>query len=139
MPRTIRTPLRSPARERWLKCAAKLLAPLLLPDTLPPLVIRTDVNIKSGLGVPASGICWDDMSVRIDLDAELVEPTQILAILLHELVHAVVGPQLGHNGAYRPLFRRVGFVGLPTGYDTSESLLDDLVRISNKLGPYPIR
>lgn len=130
-------PVRSPRRELWLARAVEELRPILAPDALPPIVVRTDLKIVGPTG-PANGCCWDDApECRIDIAAELDDRAEILAVLLHELVHAAVGPDLGHNGAFRPLFVRVGFVGMPTGYEASQELQKRLQEVARRLGPYP--
>lgn len=130
------SPPRDKYRELWLAEAGRVLVAEFELVT-PPLVIRTDVNMRGGTG-PAVGLCWDDSpKCRIDVAAELQDEQEILAVLLHELAHAEVGPLIGHNGRYRPLHRAVGFVGKPTGYETGLILREDLRAISRRLGSYP--
>lgn len=121
-----------------MAAAVKALAPLLLPYTLPPVKVKTDFSMKTPSGEAASGLSWDDSPyVRIDLDTELVDELALLAVLLHELAHAVASPEIGHNGLYRTVWRHAGFVGLPTGSDPSRELWRQLDKIAAKLGPYP--
>lgn len=138
MPRRVVHPLRAPERERWLGQAVRLLAPLLLPYTLPPVKVKTDFDMKGPDGAAASGLCWDDSPYcRIDIDRELSDELTILAVLLHELCHAAADPAVGHNGRYRIVWKLAGFQGLPTGYEASPALLGKLEAIAVKLGPYP--
>lgn len=130
------SPPRDTRRELWLADAARLLVRE-FDLTVPPLVIRTDVAMRGNTG-PAVGLCWDDNpECRIDIAAELVVVSEILAVLHHELVHAEAGPLLGHNGAYRPLFRAQGFVGPFVGYATSPALARHHGRIARQLGGWP--
>lgn len=78
-----------------------------------------------------------DGGTLIQISPELDDPVQVLCVLLHELCHAAVGPGYGHNGAYRPVWRRVGFQGLPTLSEPSRGLLAFLERTVQDLGPYP--
>lgn len=127
-------PARAADRERWLRRAAVRLAPILLPDTTPPLVITVGKCDKANWLAQS----WDDPpEVRILISPELVEPELILACLLHEMAHAVVGPEMGHNGAFRPLVRRIGYVGPPTGHAAGDRLTARLAAIAEHLGPYP--
>lgn len=70
----------------------------------------------------------------------------IIGTLVHELVHAAVGPGHGHSGEFITACKALGLVGTPykkskasfRAAKPGEALVDDLLRpIIKKLGKYP--
>lgn len=113
--------------------AARRLAPLLLPDVPPRVVIQADRP-----PVPehpcAVGLCWEQgRDCRVWISPELVEPEEILAVLLHEMAHAVVGPELMHAPKFVALARRVGFVAPFTAATVGPVLAAALASIATEL------
>ena len=66
-------------------------------------------------------------------------PVKVVDILLHEMIHAVVGCEHGHKGPFRTLAKDFGFAGKMTAtYADEGTALETLLKgITNKLGPYP--
>lgn len=132
-------PVRSPRRELWLVRAVRLMRPWFAEaDVAPPTPVEIQVQACDRPYANANGCCWDeDGGSVIRIHPELVEPLEVLAVLLHELVHASVGPEWMHNGPFRTAARRLGFVGLPRHYEASHRLQERLGHLSEGLGPYP--
>lgn len=67
------------------------------------------------------------------------DPIQVLGVLLHEMIHAAVGIECGHRGAFRKLAKEFGLEGKMTATFVAEET--DLHRkmevINGRLGPYP--
>lgn len=68
----------------------------------------------------------------------LDDPIAVLETLLHELVHAVVGGEAGHRGAFKRLAEELGFEAPMTSTPASPELNWALTRVAERgLGPYP--
>lgn len=133
--------LRRPTRAEWLRLAIRDLRPLFDGLEARPnskTVVRAEQ--VEGSKDNEIGWCWTfDGHSFIGVSPEACDGTEVLAILLHELIHSAVGPMTGHNGAFRRVWRQVGFEGLPTEVSCSEELAAVLQSIARRLGPYPTR
>ena len=88
------------------------------------------------------GQCWDSESGlgtrNIFISPLLVDPADVLGVLLHEMIHAHDNCNDGHKGAFRRVNSAVGFIGKPTSSEVkSIELLDTFKTISGDLGWYP--
>ena len=110
-------------RESWLNRVAVGMAPLFKALDAPlPARVRVAIGFTSrGAKGKAIGECWDNrlsgdghfgIFIRPDLaHAPNAMPTQIAAILAHELVHAAVGIAAGHGKAFKRVAVGLGLVG----------------------------
>lgn len=132
-------------REGWLVAAIRLLDREFFDGrgyTLPK-------KLQCSCGFPrghakAIGQCWDpkvsaDGTTHMFICPTQAEPIRVLDILLHELIHAAVGVEVGHKGAFRELAREFGLEGKMTATYAAEGseLWLTLSRIATELGPYP--
>lgn len=135
-------------RESWLIEAVKHLA-LWFEDledaTLPP--IQVSVGVQPGANTLAT--CFKpaedpedenyaaNIFVTPALDPE--EPTRLLDILLHEMVHAAnhYAGTNGHGKEFGALARPLGLTGKMTATVASEELKERLEPIAETLGPFP--
>lgn len=126
-------------RLTWLVRAARLMRPWFHEaGVAPPTPVEIQILACDPPYANANGCCWDeDGGSVIRIHPELVEPLEVLAVLLHELVHASVGPEWMHNGPFRSSARRLGFIGLPRHYEASQRLAERLGHLAEGLGPYP--
>lgn len=132
-------------REEWLDAGAARLHELFLaPDGHSlPKITRCSCGFPKG-GRRAIGQCWypnssTDESVNIFVSPEIEEPVRVLDILLHELIHAVLGPDVKHGRAFRNLARRVGLAGKVTATvaEPGSELHGFLCEVVEELGHYP--
>ena len=132
-------------RETYLASATEYLAPhfVNLGYPLPP--VRASVGIPAGGNgkkLKAIGQCWSnlasaDNTTEIFICPSQSEPVAVLAILLHELVHAAVGLECGHKGAFKRVALALGLEGKMTATYPGVKLASDLAELASTLGDYP--
>lgn len=131
-----------PTREAWLIAAVELLKPLFaeIEKIVPPIRVSTGWSKGSKKG--SVGWCWkasvaDDSSSNIFISPELVEPVIILAVLAHEMIHAVDDCKDAHAGNFRKMHAQIGLIGRPTASIPGLALTARLAALADLLGPYP--
>lgn len=67
----------------------------------------------------------------------LDDPIKVLGVLIHEVVHHVVGVEQGHGKAFADCMKAVGLCGKPTATEESEELVCELKKWIKTLGQYP--
>jgi hypothetical protein len=136
-------------RESWLNRVAAGMAPLF--EALEsPLPSRVQVAIgftSAGRKAKAIGECWDnrlntdghcEIFIRPDLaHAPDAMPSQIAAILAHELVHAAVGIPAGHGKAFKRAALGLGLVGPMRATIPGEAFLTAIAPILDATGLLP--
>lgn len=134
-------------REDWLQRATLELRDLFDRAEWPlPAKLHLSVGFpsKGALGRKKRriGECWP-VSVSADnvhhifISPLLGDPIEVLAVLVHELLHAAVGTEHAHKGKFITGMKAVGLVGKPTATEAGEALRTQLVDIIETLGPYP--
>lgn len=134
-------------REAWLLSAVKLLREDFdaVGATIPDKV-RVTCGWPSTGGRPGKkqvlGQCWppscsEDEHFEVFINPMIAEPVAALEVLVHELVHTVVGTELGHKGAFRTTAQAIGLVGKMTATSASEELTFRLHDIKKELVKYP--
>lgn len=134
-------------REEWLRAAIAAVRPIFTDTTLPAIVhvscgfpsVRALSNRNRSIGE-----CWyrdasSDGNHHIFISPTIShdEPVKVLETLVHELVHAAVGHECGHKGAFKQTAQAVGLEGRMTATHAGQRLLDQLTPIAKALGPYP--
>lgn len=136
-------------REEWLGEAAKAVAPLFeregkrLPENL-----RFSIGFPGGKkGGKAIGQCWDSRASADGVFEIFITPTleeedkdrglRALDVLVHELVHAVVGLECGHKGAFAKLAKALGLEGKMTATKAGSQLTLALEEVIDSIGPIP--
>lgn len=137
-------------REDWLMAAAgecrdQLFGPRAAIDV---------PNFRMSVGWPAGkrgsrkkdvsnviGECWNAKAVEdgvaaIFVSPVLSDPVKVLAVLVHEMVHAA-RPAAGHGSGFRDVAVAVGLEGPMRATEPGGVLQDTLGEIASKLGPYP--
>ena len=136
-------------REEWLNEAALKLKERVVacsegedyPDPLVSVGFPKGSRGKSASNV--IGQCWDKTTsgdkerAHIFIIPTMTEPVDILAVLLHELVHASVGTACGHRGPVKSVATEVGLEGKMTATTPGRLLEFDLKLLANDLGEYP--
>lgn len=130
-------------REEWLEKAAGLLKAQLFDPRehwLPP-ILRVSMGLCPGkaIGICVDPDCSEDGSTHLFIDPRLTKPVEILATLLHEMVHASVGIESKHKGKFVEVIRELGLQGKPTAtYAAPETeLYATLEGMSMTLGDFP--
>ena len=129
-------------REQWLRGAAERLSHDLALQGAWPLHVSVGFPRGRRGRVRPVGQCWDgalsaDRRPHVFVSPVLAEPVGVLATLLHELVHAEVGSEAHHRGAFITTSRRVGLLKPWTATTSSEDLLCRLNALAAELGGYP--
>ncbi|WP_066779414.1 SprT-like domain-containing protein [Sphingomonas sp. CCH5-D11] len=136
-------------RESWLNRVAIGMEPLFEALDAPlPSRVRVAIGFTSrGARGRAIGECWDnrcsddghfEIFIRPDLaHAPDAMPTQIAAILAHELVHAAVGIAAGHGKAFKRIAVGLGLVGKMTATTPGDAFLAAVAPILAVAGPLP--
>ena len=90
----------------------------------------------------AIGQCWSkrsstDGKVHIFVSPVLDDPVRVLDTVAHELVHAVVGNECGHRGAFKDMATAIGLTGKMTATVAGPELEEKLNSVVHEIGKYP--
>lgn len=131
-------------REEWLVAAVKALASDFEEIGAPLPQVRVSVGWPGGRGRKNSviGQCWagaaaSDGVAQVFVSPVLDDVSQVLAVLVHELVHAVDECKSGHKGNFVRLAKAIGLEGPWTSTSAGESLTARLAEVAKDLGTYP--
>ena len=132
-------------RETYLQTAVERLAPLFVAQGFSLPAVRVSVGIPAGgkgKKLKAIGQCWSnlasaDNTTEIFICPSQSDPVAVLAILLHELIHAAVGLKCGHKGAFKRVALSLGLTGKMTATIPGPALAKDLQALADTLGEYP--
>lgn len=134
-------------REQWLTLVAQKTLPLFEEKgfTVPE-------NIRYSVGWPSKGAlgkkkrrigeCWNDKCsegevFEIFISPYLKDVVQVVATLIHEMVHATVGLEAGHGKVFGQCARAVGLTGKMTATTETPELAEKIKDIVRDVGPYP--
>lgn len=92
---------------------------------------------KRRIGEAWSGEAASDGVVQIFISPYLIEVTEVLATLVHEVCHAVVGNKEKHNKVFGKCARAVGLEGKLTATYAGEKLIAEFAAWLPALGDYP--
>jgi len=129
-------------REEWLMEAVEQIKPIFerVGYQIPP--------VKVSIGFPSTGSkgrhlgqCWSTKSSedglnQIFLAPHLETPVEYLDTLVHELVHAVDNCSSRHGAGFKKIAKDVGLKGPMRSAGAGETLMKDLVKISDLLGNF---
>lgn len=131
-------------REDWLLRAVDALKRGVLKDEKLPDRVYVSVGFPRGSKGKrrAIGQCWPksasaDKNGHIFISPELNDPVQVLAVLMHELGHDVVGCEHGHKKPFAEFCKRVGLRKPWTATTPTDELVPVLKKLSDTLGTYP--
>jgi hypothetical protein len=130
-------------REAWLLDAVDMLTPLFNEHghEVPPA--RVSVGFAGGRSATKTiGQCWPtarakDGMIQMFVSPTVEHPVSVLAVLVHELVHAVDDCQNEHKRPFAKIAKQVGLEGPWKATTASDALVTVLDDISVRLGPYP--
>lgn len=139
-----------PTREEWLEAAVKLMTPSFEGNgyTVPP--VRVSVGWPSVRGLSNKqkriGECWDKSCAKDGKAQVFISPILddnpaaaqgVVDVLVHEVVHAVVGNECGHKGAFKKCALAVGLDGKMTATFAGPELAKLIEKWVAKLGKFP--
>ena len=140
-------------REAWLASAAVMLQHEVFPAASIEAASWEQRKYRVSCGFPigyrgsrtgkvALGQAFDpsisaDGTMEVFINPILDKPLDVIAVLLHELVHVEAGIQCGHRGRFASVARAVGLTGPMTSTVPGDALLPKLQGIVEVLGAYP--
>lgn len=129
-------------REEWLHAGATLLAPRLeehgnLPNKL-SIITSWPYGTKKAIGQAFPTSYTKDETFYICISPVLGEdPGEMLAVLLHELIHALVGCDKNHGKHFKKVALKMGLEGKMKATVPGIKLKEELTGMAMKLGVYP--
>lgn len=140
----MKTTNRFDARESWLRAATGLLHPhfqacgYAIPEKM-RFAIAFPSTGRKGKRV---GELWHpatskDGSCELIIRADLDQPADVLAVLVHQLIHAVLPPDAGHGPLFKEAAQKIGLSGKMRDAAPSPLLLPLLTDFAAQLGPLP--
>lgn len=137
-------PLLHATREQWL-CAAA--AALITRFRIPPRgPWRVTCGWPSQRALSAQGRilgqCWPvaasgDRTIELIISISLDDPIEVLAVLVHELVHAHLSEGVGHRTPFPTVVRAIGLEGPPSATRPGQGFREAAVEILASVGRYP--
>lgn len=133
-------------REEWLYTAIDRLEPLFTEAAyaMPSLKVSVGFPSKRGLSTKnrVIGECWHKDGIRQDsahvfISPVLSDPVQVLGVVIHEMLHAILPPNTGHNKTFATACLKLGLAGKPTATIPGEALIGRLNAILAELPAYP--
>jgi hypothetical protein len=109
--------------------------------------IPDNVNVSCGFPGGGSarkriGECWSSTASKAGKFEIFISPVLddagiVLDVLVHEMVHAAVGTECGHTGAFRKVAKALGLEGKMTATKAGPKLQAQIANWIDALGPYP--
>lgn len=132
-------------REEWLNQATLKLGSLFPTGySAPDVHVSVGWPSRGGLSEKKRviGQCWNSDSSEDGVPHVFISPVlqvaeDVLAVLLHELVHATVGTEEGHKGAFISLAKELGLQRPWTATVAGDELKNHLKVIASELPAYP--
>lgn len=136
-------------REAWLQEAVSSLRPVFLGAgyTIPDLQVSVGWPSSGGLARKRKtiGECWfgtmsADGKPHIFISPlldEVIEPTGVLATLVHEICHVAAGPDAKHGLQFVKVMKKLGLEGKPTSTVAGADLLERFKQMAASFGEFP--
>lgn len=134
-------------REEWLMAAIERLRPWYVAAGAPlPVKLKASCSwpITGGRGARRRtlGQCFAPARSAAGITEVFVTPwldkgDSVLAVLVHELVHAGVGTDKRHGPVFGKVARKLGLAGPLTATEAGPELQERVNAIVRELGPYP--
>ena len=129
-------------REEWLKKAVRTLRPLLRKAGL-KMCDRWQVSVGWPNKRTAIGQCWYESTSEsgktktIFISPKLGDRTEVLDVLMHEMIHAALPSGVGHGAPFRKACKAIGMTkNKPTSASADDQLRCVLQRVGIYLGKY---
>lgn len=136
------TNIKYKTREEWLHAAADIFRTWFEDDEYKvPEEIRLSVGFAKGAKTNSIGWCYrksaaEDEIHQIFVSPSLTDVVDVLATLLHELVHAATDGH-GHDKVFGKVARSLGLTGKLTATVPGDDLRKELEDLAKDLGDYP--
>lgn len=130
-------------RQRWLEAATSELRKYAMHAGFDlPAKLRISIGWAKGNAEKTLGQCWaveasSDGHVEIFISPKMKDTTEIIATILHELVHAIAGHKAGHRGAFKSTALALGLEGKMTCTSAGAAVVDFAEAFIKKHGKYP--
>ena len=133
-------------REEWLTAMARNIEPHFIRAGFPMGKYRATCGFPSRgaraqrrrtIGQCYSSTCSSDEHSEIFIHPQVADSLRAAGVLVHEMIHAAVGTECGHRGAFVRLANLLGMTGKPTECMPGELLNDTLTEIIALVGAYP--
>lgn len=132
------------SREVWLQRLVEQLNRKLFDKKMPAYRVTCGWPSRGGLASKQRviGQCFypaasKDKTTELIVSMSLDDPMAVASTLAHEMVHAVVGPGVGHKAPFRKLALQIGLEGKMTATVAGEGFKQSVQPILDKLGTYP--
>ncbi len=135
-------------REGWLLKATAALRPLFMEKS--GVHVPEDVEVSTGFpsskGISAKtktiGQCWTRACSEANVNQIFINPclddsVEVLAILIHELIHASDDCKSGHRGHFAKTAKSIGLEGKMTATHAGDKLKEQLQKIVHNIGKFP--
>jgi hypothetical protein len=137
---------RTQTRENWLHAAIDMLRPMFVQIGFPiPERIHVSVGFSSrgrgGENSTIRGESWKriasaDGANHVFISPEIDDTATVLAVLMHELVHAALDNEDGHKGRFAEAVTRLGMTKPFTTATPDTALAAELIVMAAELGDY---
>jgi len=131
-------------RESWLRAATNELRLYFerLGYKLPENIRFAIAFTSGGKRGRIAGECWhpaasEDHHFEIIIRADIAEPVHVLGVLIHELIHSLLPPEVKHGKQFREVALRVGLEGKMRHALPGPILRERLNALTASLGPLP--
>lgn len=139
-----RKPNKHDTRESWLRAATSVLREHFATCGYPlPDRMRFSIGFtSSGRKTKRVGELWHavtsaDETYELFIRADLDNPIDVLGVLVHELVHAVLPLDAGHGRLYKEAALKLGLVGQMRTARPGPLLQPTIAAVLDQLGPLP--
>jgi hypothetical protein len=130
-------------REDWLNALADEFREIFFNAKVAPILPKIRISCgfpkgqRNAIGQCWSSTCSKDKTFEIFIHPGEADGMRVGDILLHECIHAAVGVECGHRGAFRKAALACGLTGAMNTTTASDRLKDTLTDIMQRIGEYP--
>ncbi len=137
-------------REQWLRQAMKFVEEHFVKHgySVPEVSVTCGWPSVKGTARKSRriGECWSPEAASDKHAAIFISPVlgtkvdaecDVLAVLVHEVIHAVVGLKCGHRGPFKKCMKAVGLEGKATATTATKELQELMAGWAEELGRYP--
>jgi len=128
-------------REAWLNAAVTSMAEWFaeVDVELPAIRVSCAWSKRPGKGI---AWCWKrersaDGTNEIQVSPEKDDPAEVLAALVHEVIHATDDCASKHSGYFKTIAANLGLTGKMTATVPNDELSSRITALAHNLGPYP--